>query len=1660
MPPATEPDRATLLQFVLGTLPDEQLTAVKQWLDADPRAAEKLAELQTRDPVTEVLDARALAETSDAQLAKTLPQAVPPVVPAALPEFVGGYQIVRELGRGGMGVVYEARDPNLPRRVAVKVIADDAGDAARTADARARFRKEAAAVSLIDHPNVVPVYAFGEDAGRPFLVMPLLAGETLAERLKRGPLSAAELVRVGREVATALEAAHAAGVIHRDIKPGNVWLDAGTGRARVLDFGLAKSQEAPAHTETGAIVGSAHYMSPQQAKGEALDARTDLFSLGALLYHAATGRRPFDGETVYAVLRAVVEVTPADPAGVPPRVAKLIRKLLEKEPAARPASASEVLLELADPVPAPPVPPKRRFPVWALAAGLLLALAAGAIVYEVKFSTGTLVVDATPEADVRLKNGTIEVYGEDGKLKYTIAPGARAANVAAGTYKLKVMGADGVELDTEEFTMKRNGKAIVRVSAKPVPPPVVSKDADRRAAEWVLSAGGTVAIWEGNEHRWIDTVAALPREPFALHAVSFGKHVTHVTDEDLTAFNGCERLRQLDLRDTRATDAGLLHFARCKGLQLLYLKGKGITDKGLAQLPDQPELTQLSLVDTGVTDAGLTRFAKCKHLGELGLSDTAVTDAGIAHFQKSVELHSVVLARTAVTDACIAHLSACRDILVFKLQGTKVTDAGLKSFHSATAPRELDVRNTQVTAAGVTAFAKAHPHCRIVWDGGTITPASAPDRRAAEWVLSVGGTLEVTANGARGPVASKEQLPAGPLQLVSVTLSRNGKATDAGLAAFAGCKHVRELYIDHTSLGSGLEHFRDCTELEVLAAQRSGVRDEHLAHLKNCTKLKVVSFATCRGVTDLGLAHLAGAKKLVDLNLSETGVTDAGLARFAECPDLAFLGLARTIVTDKGLEPFRDHTGFELLLFEGLSLSDAVLEWVAKNKKLNYLNLNASRVTDAGLARLHGLKLLTELHLGKAPVTATGVAALAKALPNCKIVWDGGTIEPGSERFTGAFGRAEFPTYTRVAQIGTHERRHRANINGMDVAVRWGRAATVAADGLKVWETATLKLVAEVPRRDENAPVWGSCAIIGENHVAVCTFGGGKDQGLTVFDISQTPPRVVRRLPAAPPHMCDIAVSGGREWVAFARDGNVELWKVAALLQGGTAAHTIKDGPDDRERSYLYSGMKFANEQSFAFKTETGIRRFAYDKNGWDERPAVPTSGLCVSFAFDNRDRLLVGSQPEAGKPFRIEEWNLSGAKPQVEGAVDAPTQHAFRVQLDKGSHLLAEAGIYSFTLQLPLKADTKPVPFPYLRDHSGTGTELRHVGLDAFVARDGSRLRHLKLKDGLLIDSFRGDANDGASVGGWAAALPTVAANRVAFASTGSGTPVRVWDFSGTKPELKFEDRAPATFIDHVVLSERGTKALVARLDQPPELISLGKTGGAVGRFGAKAKGHIPLGLTKEAGGFALTYTPDALHVWNCDARDEPILSTKFPTGATVEPRATYTLNGWVVFVPCPGPNKEPGFLPIRIDTADNKATARVGAHLRSDVRPSANQVTALTLWNVPNEPESWRLQFTSLSSQAAPREVKLPLALRQRFPAFHGTALDPHGVGTRATVWSNSCEVGYVAIIEGNRVVWEHKFGGEVVHVGYAGPNQLMVLLRNGVVEVLYPKYYTAPK
>jgi len=338
------------------------------------------------------------ADNSDAPHGDSLQQLTDATIltPATHPELlgrIGKYDIEEVIGRGGMGVVYRGYDSELRRAVAIKVLSPHL---ASNGTARKRFAREAQAAAAVVHPHAIPIYGVNSTGKLPYIVMPLICGPSIQQHVETdGPMEPKDIIRVALQIAAGLEAAHKQGLVHRDIKPANILMEENVSRVMITDFGLARAADDAAMTQTGWLAGTPHYMSPEQASGQAVDASSDLFSLGGTMYFMATGRVPFRADTPVAVLNLICHkrVVPVQQlnSDIPRSLASIIEKLLAKNPAHRFASAEQLhnllekhLAHLQHPDTIPEPKPVRnadrqlgRSMVLATAAATLLALAIG-----------------------------------------------------------------------------------------------------------------------------------------------------------------------------------------------------------------------------------------------------------------------------------------------------------------------------------------------------------------------------------------------------------------------------------------------------------------------------------------------------------------------------------------------------------------------------------------------------------------------------------------------------------------------------------------------------------------------------------------------------------------------------------------------------------------------------------------------------------------------------------------------------------------------------------------------------------------------------------------------------------------------------------------------------------------------------------------------------------------------------------------------------------------------------------------------------------------------------------------------------------------------------------------------------------------------------------
>lgn len=480
-----------LFQFATGLVPEEEAGQIEAHLLSCDSCIQSMATLTAADPLESVLsrtgpresgeDCERLIASIQARLCSNHPDPLstfpsPELLREMLEEpdregdlgRLGDYRIVRVVGAGGMGVVLEAEDPVLQRTVAIKVMQPKL---ARQADARERFRREAILTAAFEHEHVVTIYQVAETRELPWFVMEWLQGESLGARLRRqGHFTPAESLEIARQVAVGLAAAHARGLLHRDIKPDNIWLRQGDDHVKILDFGLVRQHDDRVSlTGSGVILGTPTYMAPEMATGQPVDQRADLFSLGCVLYHMLTGRPPITGRNVVATLVAVAQGQIAAPheidRGVPESVSQLTMRLLATRPESRPANAQEVVkhVELTQASLATPRRTGRGKSWWGGAIGGAAAAWAAAAILWLTTARGTLVIEADDSARLRVQGETLVIEDVQAKRSYTVEVGANA--IRPGEYRIHVHDEDGgLEFSTSEFKIARHGVQVVRVT--------------------------------------------------------------------------------------------------------------------------------------------------------------------------------------------------------------------------------------------------------------------------------------------------------------------------------------------------------------------------------------------------------------------------------------------------------------------------------------------------------------------------------------------------------------------------------------------------------------------------------------------------------------------------------------------------------------------------------------------------------------------------------------------------------------------------------------------------------------------------------------------------------------------------------------------------------------------------------------------------------------------------------------------------------------------------------------------------------------------------------------------------------------------------------------------------------------------------------------------
>jgi serine/threonine protein kinase len=680
-----------------------------------------------------------------------------------------------------MAVVYEAEDTELPRRIALKVLVDS------DPQAKLRFVREAHAQAKVTHDNVVSIYRVGEDRGVSYIAMPVLNGQTLAQALNatpKPPLPA--VVRIAAEVAEGLAAAHEKGLIHRDIKPANIWLEAPKWRVKILDFGLVRDPHANQQidiTMQGHVVGTPAFMSPEQAAGHEVDHRTDLWSLGVVLYQMTTGKRPFNDDNTVNLMTAIVSQEAPAPLNLapelPPALSDLIRRLMSKSPSKRPPTAAAVSAELDAIGKALTGPPVVR-------ASLPSALP------EVSETNPWASLDAT-EADLsRVEPPPADASGDSydgpprrgrragrGRVRWPlVAGGALAAVLAVGLLAWALSGPGPKSKQTEltpeplrpvpggvsKPTRAPDPSKVAEPPKKEEPPdppevPAPEPDEERKAAE-KLTRFANLRVQVGNEFRDVPTGGQLPQRPFVVAVIDFPNGRNRQFDKGFvsdTLLPAVAHLRGLQaVTDGWALPLTADHLRQMAGMPLastlrVLQMSVVLTPEALPELRRLPALTEVAVVPPKPTDElfiGLAGLTNLRHLwfNQLGLQDALTGKGWAAVAGMRLELFGMWSCQGAanalrafaarpgplptmqfmfsdLTDKALSdHLKPDTDLRAFEVGGGDVSNAGLAALAAVKSLRVLALTRTKVTGAQVGEVAARRPDLRIAWNGKVFEP--------------------------------------------------------------------------------------------------------------------------------------------------------------------------------------------------------------------------------------------------------------------------------------------------------------------------------------------------------------------------------------------------------------------------------------------------------------------------------------------------------------------------------------------------------------------------------------------------------------------------------------------------------------------------------------------------------------------------------------------------------------------------------------------------------------------------------------------------------------------------------------------------------------------------------------------------------------------------
>ncbi len=941
-------------------------------------------------------------------------------------ERLGQFQIVRQIGSGGMGDVYLGYDESLDRQVAIKVLP---AELARDQDFVRRFHAEAAAAAKVAHPNVVPVYFIGEDAGYHFFAMQFIEGESLSQRLaRRKRLEVDEAVEVVGECLGGLEAAHARGLIHRDIKPGNILLERETGRAMVVDFGLVRMiGQSTRMTATGMIMGTVDYIAPEQARGHKVDGRADIYSLGVLFYQLLAGRLPFEAETPTAMIfqHAYEEPFPLSEAApnVPRPVAEIIARMMAKDPedryprcvevladleayrqgrplaaAAKPGKRTTTILPAPEPLAEPKLPPglakladNRRWVRLRDWAATIFRRHAPEFVQELQSTTQQ--VDGAVAHYQRRRNHLARLQPEGRAILRELSARIKENEEAAAAAEQMLESAAGAEAEQAALAKKQECGEHVEALRRQI-------GEQERQLEEIEHQLGQADATLARLHSQRDVLKARLRAAEARRTMEVGRPRARRLWLAVAAVAaiaaGLIAIVSLTLLLGRPDPALILPEGRPESSDTVESHVEHVRlPADVAPPPETPKTARPGDPSSLPANFAPGLIARL-YLGDSFTSPTHLL--GIVHSEKDFNHRQAAGEMPDTYSAAQAHLAVQGHIYLAENAevsfdfdnclckvNEKVICAGDGEF---TLPMNSGLHEIKLYRPDP-GHAGPRFSIRVAQTGGNVLfhnrsmleAELAKEIRVGEEVKT-GILLEGEARGPPEDGESDDPKAVAALEKMGNSLvikrDREGRITSIDYWATTSTR----LIIRPGAIRPG-----EPTDVPVPTPGKPRFDDDAMQHVRGLPRLEELKLQHSE-ITDGGLAHLDGLTSLTTLDFRAAAITDAGMKYLGGLHNLKWLSLIQTQITDAGLEHIGRLTALEELYLGETQITDAGLDHLRRLTNLKRLHLHATKVTDAGLASLARLTGLEWVYLKETLVTADGVKRLMAALPKGSIISD------------------------------------------------------------------------------------------------------------------------------------------------------------------------------------------------------------------------------------------------------------------------------------------------------------------------------------------------------------------------------------------------------------------------------------------------------------------------------------------------------------------------------------------------------------------------------------------------------------------------------------------------------------------------------------------------